>query len=521
MSKKIRVKLILRLAESGMSQNAIARLHHISKRSINDVLGIAKERNISFGDVAELTDEEAYRRFYPDKHAYEVIYRQPDYAYIHEELKRVGVTLKLLWQEYQASCRAAEQFGFGYTKFCLGYDEYTCANNLTNHLEHRPGDACEVDWSGKTMRLVDHATGSVSKVYLFVGTLPYSQYAYVEPCLDCKERTWLRCHIHMYEFFGGVPKRTVCDNLKTGVIKHPREGEIVLNDAYEALGNHYMTAIMPAPVRRPKAKASVEGTVGKLATAVIAKLRNEEFFDFHALKTAVRKALNEFNETPFQKRPGNRRETWLEEKPYLEPLPDIPYELSEWLYDRKVYPNCHVSVGKNFYSVPYKYAGHKVDVKLLEGTLEIYFDSQCISRHKRFPVGIQGKYATRKEDMPPYFSQPEMNGERMCRWANKIGSCTRTVVDRIFESVRIQEQAYNSVLAVLKLEKAYSGEALEAACRKALRQLHSPRYRHLKPILSQPVTQNVEPQEVPPVKDGKGLVRGASYYGGGDGDAQQ
>ena len=317
MSKKIRVKLILRLAESGMSQNAIARLHHISKRSINDVLGIAKERNISFGDVAELTDEEAYRRFYPDKHAYEVIYRQPDYAYIHEELKRVGVTLKLLWQEYQASCRAAEQFGFGYTKFCLGYDEYTCANNLTNHLEHRPGDACEVDWSGKAMRLVDHATGSVSKVYLFVGTLPYSQYAYVEPCLDCKERTWLRCHIHMYEFFGGVPKRTICDNLKTGVIKHPREGEIVLNDAYETLGNHYMTAIMPAPVRRPKAKASVEGTVGKLATAVIAKLRNEEFLDFHALKTAVRKALDEFNGTPFQKRPGNRREAWLEEKPYL------------------------------------------------------------------------------------------------------------------------------------------------------------------------------------------------------------
>ena len=520
MSKKIRVKLILRLAESGMSQNAIARLHHISKRSINDVLGIAKENGISFGDVADLTDEEAYRRFYPDKHAYEVIYRQPDYAYVHEELKRVGVTLKLLWQEYQAACKADEQFAFGYTKFCLGYDEYTAANDLTNHLEHRPGDACEVDWSGKTMRLVDRATGETSKVYLFVGTLPYSQYSYVEPCLDCKEHTWLRCHVHMYEFFGGVPKRTTCDNLKTGVIKHPREGEIVLNDAYEALGNHYMTAIMPAPVRRPKAKASVEGTVGKLATAVIAKLRNEEFFDFHALKTVVRKALDEFNKSPFQKRSGSRYEAWLEEKTYLEPLPDIPYELSEWLYGRKVYPNCHISVGKNFYSVPYQYAGHKVDVKLLDGTLEVYFGSQCISRHRRFPVGIQGKYETQTGDMPPYFNQPEMNGERMCRWADKIGPCTRTVVDRIFESVRIQEQAYNSVLAVLKLEKAYSREALESACRKALELLHSPRYRHLKPILSHPVMQNMEQPEATPAKDGKGLVRGASYYGGGDGHAQ-
>lgn len=83
------------------------------------------------------------------------------------------------------------QFAFGYTKFCLGYDEYTASHELTNHLEHRPGDACEVDWSGKTMRLIDPATGEAIKVYLFVWTLPYSQYSYVEPCLDCKERTWL------------------------------------------------------------------------------------------------------------------------------------------------------------------------------------------------------------------------------------------------------------------------------------------------------------------------------------------
>ena len=520
MSKRIRVKLIMRLAESGMSQNAIAGLHHISKRSINDVLSIAKANGISFVDVADMTEEEAYRRFYPDKHAYEVLYRQPDYAHVHEELKRVGVTLKLLWQEYQSLCAASGQFAFGYTKFCMGYDEYTKFHDLTNHLEHRPGDACEVDWSGKTMRLIDPATGEFAKVYLFVGTLPYSQYSYVEPCLDCKERTWLRCHVHMYEFFGGVPKRTICDNLKTGVIKHPRDGEIVLNSAYEALANHYMTAIMPAPVRRPKAKASVEGTVGKLATAVIAKLRDKEFFDLRALKSAVMNALGEFNKSPFQKRLGSRYEVWLEEKTYLEPLPDIPYEFSEWLYDRKVYPNCHVSVAKNYYSVPYEYVGRKVDVKLLESTLEIYFSHQCISRHRRFPDGIQGKYATRKEDMPPYFNQPEMNGERMCRWADKIGSSTRTVVDRMFASVRIQEQAYNSVLSVLKLSKTYSEEALESACRKALEHLHSPRYRHLNAILSGPATTGNAAGEPMPKGKGKGLVRGASYYKGGDGNAQ-
>ncbi len=518
--RKIPVKLILRLLESGMSQNAIATLHHISKRSISDVVGISRKSGISYADVAALTDVEAYRRFYPDKHAHEVIYRQPDYDYVHNELKRPGVTLKLLWQEYQTECRSEGQFAFGYTKFCLGYDEHTVSNNLTNHLEHRPGDACEVDWSGKNMHLVDPATGEYTKVYLFVGTLPYSQYSYVEPCLDCKENTWLRCHIHMYEFFGGVPKRTICDNLKTGVIKHPREGEIVLNNAYEALADHYMTAIMPAPVRRPKAKASVEGTVGKLATAVIAKLRNEEFFDVYALKAAVRKALDVFNKSPFQKRLGSRYEAWLEERKYLERLPDIPYELSEWLYERKVYPNCHVAVAKNYYSVPYSYAGRKVDVKLLDSTLEIYFGNQCIARHQRFPIGIQGKYATKKDDMPPYFNQPEMNGERMCRWADKIGSFTRIVVNRIFESVQIQEQAYNSVLSVLKLSKTYSEPALEAACMQALRRFHSPRYRHLKAILSHHASMKIENPKPEYTAAGKGFVRGASYYGGGDDDAQ-
>ena len=150
----------------------------------------------------------------------------------------------------------------------------------------------------------------------------------------------------------------------------------------------------------------------------------------------------------------------------------------EWLYDRKVYPNGHISVENNFYSVPYSYVGQKVDVKLMVATLEIYHNDQCISQHRRFPKGISGKYDTRREDMPPYFNQPEMNGERMCQWADKIGPATRMVVDRI------QEQAYNSVLSVMKLENKFSRIEIETACRKALEKFYSPRCHHLKAILS-------------------------------------
>ncbi len=129
----------------------------------------------------------------------------------------------------------------------------------------------------------------------------------------------------MYEYFEGVSVKTVCDNLKVGVIKHPKEGDIVLNETYEALGNHYLTAIMPTGVRKPKQKASVEGTVGKIATSIIAALRNNVFYSIEQLQMAVLSKLSEFNRLPFQNRESSRYEIFQEEKEYLHPLPEVPF----------------------------------------------------------------------------------------------------------------------------------------------------------------------------------------------------
>ena len=252
MANKIKVKLILELRAAHMGRNAIARTRHMSVNSVGDVFHIADRIGITYDDIRDKDETEVYSLFYPDKHILENMYHQPDYDYVHNELKRVGVTLKLLWQEYRASCANGSVIAMGYTKFCSGYSDYTIAGKLTSHIEHKPGITTEVDWSGSTMSFVDQSTGEVVTVYLFVGTLPYSQYSYVEPCLNMRQDTWLLCHIHMYEFFGGVSARTVCDNLKTGVISHPKEGDIVLNKDYEALGSHYMTAILPTGVKKPK-----------------------------------------------------------------------------------------------------------------------------------------------------------------------------------------------------------------------------------------------------------------------------
>ena len=526
MARKINVKLIMELREAGLSRRVISSTRHISRHSVSEVFNIADMRGIRWIDIQDLEETEVYHLFYPEKHANEVMYGDPDYEHVHEELKKVGVTLKLLHEEYVDRCEKNGELPMGKTKFNEGYAEFTIANRLTNHLEHKPGERAEVDWSGPTMRFVDMNTGEIVTVYLFVGTLPYSQYSYVEPCLDMKMDSFLRCHIHMYEYFGGVPARTVCDNLKTGVVKHPKEGEIILTDDYAALGTHYMTAIMPTGVRKPKQKASVEGTVGKIATAIIARCRNEVFNSFGDLKRAVRDKLDKFNHEPFQKRDGSRYEILLEEQGYLRPLPDVAYELSEWIYGRSVNLDYHVVYKKNRYSCPYQYVRKKVDLKITDSLVEIYHHGERLTTHTRYPDYMSNKYSTHPEDMPPAFKKiVQWDDERIKNWATSIGKSTRQVIDRIFGSVSIKEQGYNPSLAVLRLARTYSDARLETACELAIsRGIRVPRYHHLRAILNsnQDILYREQAASEGSTADpSMGYLRGSDYYRkGGKSDAE-
>ena len=158
-----------------------------------------------------------------------------------------------------------------------------------------------------------------------------------------------------------------------------------------------------------------------------------------------------------------------------------------------------------------EYVKKEVDIKYSNSIVEIYHSSERIASHQRFPDYMTNKYATDKSHLPDQFNQPEWNADRLINWARNIGPSTLIVVERIFDSKKIKEQSYNSVLAVLRLSKKYSNERLENACRFALTITHSPRYRHISIIL----TNN---QDVEAKKDNKtptgGYLRGADYYGG-------
>jgi len=207
---------------------------------------------------------------------------------------------------------------------------------------------------------VDNETGEIINAYVIVGVLASSQYAYVEAFLSQNQECWITAHIHMYNFFGGVTRILIPDNLKTGVEK-PSWYSPTINKTYHEMAEHYETAVIPARVRKPKDKPNAESAVGIISTWIIAALRNQKFFTLRELNQAIRERLLQFNSKPFQKKEGSRLSTFLEEeKPTLLPLPATPYELATWKI-ATVQFNYHISVDQMHYSVPYEYIKHKVD----------------------------------------------------------------------------------------------------------------------------------------------------------------
>lgn len=515
MANKIKAKLALQLREAGVSANKVYAAHRISKKSQREVLEAAANLGITYADVADMPDDEVYRLLFPGRNNHVSVFEEPDWEYVHGEMAKVGVTLRLLHSEYRDVCRESGTVAMGYDRFCRRYGDFTVSKQVTSRVGHKAGRVCEVDWSGPTMAVVDPVTGGMSKVYLFVGTLPFSRYSYVEPTLDMAEDTWLRCHVRMFEFFGGSVPMIVPDNLKTGVTRHPREGEVVLNEAYRSMAAHYASAVIAARVRRPKDKPSAEGTVGNIATEVIAALRNTTFTSFDELRLAVAGRLAAYNANPFQKREGSRLACFEEEeKPLLRPLPAVPYEVCKWFYGRKVQANCHVCWQHNYYSVSHLHVGKRVDLRVTDTVVEIYLGGERLATHRAFPAYARNRYSTKPADLPEGKSYSDWDSDRIRRWSLRVGPSCADVVERVFESVEFDEQGFNACLAVLRLERKYTGERLERACCMALGSgIASPRYAHIEPILKTGQDQ-VPDRDDDDDDDGAGYVRGAGYYGG-------
>lgn len=507
---------ILRLHGLGFSQVGIADSVGCARKTVRNVIKRSKELGIQWPLPQSVTDGELDLQFNPKTSAV-TERRYPDLEYIHKELMRNGVSKRLLWTEYCEDCRAGGELPLMYSQFCYHYQIFAQKKSATMHIDRKPAESIEVDWAGQTASVMDNETGELIPAYIFVAALPYSLYAYVEAFPNMKMESWITAHVNMFRYFGGVAKTLVSDNLKTGVTKvdwHDPQ----INKIYRELAEHYGTAVIPARVRHPKDKASVEGTVGKISTWIIAALRKQQYFTVTELNQDIRIKLNEFNSRTFQKKEGSRHSIFLgEEKSLLLPLPATPFELAEWK-SATVQFNYHISIDKMFYSVPYEYIKHKVDVRVTSKVIEVFYQNHRICSHKRL-LGRDGMYSTTPEHMPENHRQyQEWNGKRFIAWSEKIGSSTAIVIKSILTSKKVEQQSYRSCMGLLRLADKYSVIRLENACARALYYTPNPSYKSVKTILEtgqdklESENSSYSPKTIN--QDAHGFTRGADYYGG-------
>lgn len=504
-----KLREILRLKhESGLPHRAIARACSVGVGTVSLYLKRAAEAGLSWPLPAELDDASLEARLFsqPVRPRHRA---RPDLVQVHQELKRPGVTLQLLWHEYLQD----HPGGYSYSRFCEIYQAWTRKLQPSMRQRHRAGEKTFIDYSGKRPQIVDRRTGEQIAVELFVAVLGASNYTYAEASASQELTCWVGSHLRMAEYFGGSSEIWVPDNLKSGITK-PCRYEPGVNRTYRELAVHYGAVVIPARVGKPKDKAKVESAVQVAQRWILASLRNETFFSLAELNAAIRHRLEILNGRPMQKLGVSRRELFEQlDKPALKPLPSDRYEISEWKWCR-VNIDYHVEVDRNFYSVPYQLLHEGVEARFTTTAVEVYFKDRRVASHRR--LYGRGRSSTRPEHMPAsHRAHAQWTPSRLIRWAEKTGPATGKLVAEILRSRPHPEQGYRACLGIMRLGKRYGQQRLEASCERALH-LRSHSYRTVKNILSSgqdrlPFDKEPSSARATPMHDN---IRGADYYAG-------
>jgi transposase len=503
-----KIREILRLKwVCGLSHRQVSRSCGLAHGTVGDYLLRTAAAGLTWERVEGMDDGELERLLYPPPTPASGAARSlPDWSFVSRELRRKGVTLALLWQEYKE--RIPE--GLQYSRFCELYREWKGQLAVAMRQEHRAGEKTFVDYAGPTVDIVDAGTGEVRSAAIFVAVLGASSYSYAEATWGQGLEDWISSHVRAFEFFGGVTEIVVPDNPKSGVTRACRY-EPDLNPTYHEMARYYGTAVIPARPRKPRDKAKVETGVLLVERWVLACLRNRTFFSLAELNVEIRRLVAKLNERPMRVMKVSRRELFeCFDRPALKALPGERFEFAEWGKAR-VNIDYHVEVEGHYYSVPYQLVRKEVDVRVSASTVECFLKGRRVAAHVRSRV--RGRHTTVREHMPvAHQAQAEWTPQRLVRWAGEIGPSAAAVVEEIMGTRAHPQQGFRPCLGLLRLGKRYGNDRLEAACARAL-VIRSASYRSVKSILEKRLDE--QPLLVAPVAADvieHQNIRGPEYY---------
>jgi transposase len=510
-----KIREVLRLKHVlGLSERRIEGAVGVSHGTVGAYLQRAEKAGLSWEEAETLSDTEVEARLFQQVGRNEPASRAPiDFAWVHLELRRVGVTLELLWNEYQTAVAegGSGQKPYQYSQFCELYRAHKKKLSPVMRQTHRAGEKAFVDFSGKRPRLVDPTTGETVEVELFVMVLGASNYTYVEAVRTQQVHDFVGAMVRGLSYFGAVPEMLVPDQLRSAV-KTPDRYEPSINATCLEMAQHYGTAVVPARPRKPKDKAKVEGGVLIAQRWILACLRNGRFFSLEELNAAVWKLLEKLNTRPFKKLEGCRRSAFeMLDRPAMRPLPSRRYEIGAWKLGVGVNVDHHITYDHRLYSVPCELITAKVDVRATATVIEVWRDHARVTSHER-SHGPKGTAVTRPEHRPRAHREwGEWPAERLVGWAQTLGPKTGEVAAVILANGRHVESGRRACLGLVRLGERHGSARLEAACARALT-IGNPTYKTVEAILKNgldkiPLAEEVEPQRVMHEN-----IRGGDYF---------
>ena len=503
------IKQLLELHRQGKSIKFIARSLGISKNTVKAYISKLASSSLEIPDLLKLDGPILESKFHAGNPAYKddrFDHFKTKLDYFLKELGKVGVTKRLLWEEY----RSSNPDGYSHSQFCFNLSQQQVALKPSMVLQHRAGEKLYIDFAGKKLSYVDIDTGEIIPCQVFVACLPYSDYSFIMVVRSQCVGDFLYALSCCLEELGGVPQVLVPDNLKSAIVKaSPYEPDV--NRAMEDFANHYKTTVIPTRARKPKDKALVENQVKMIYTRIFARLRDQQFFDLTSLNTAVKEKTKDHNQTRMQQKPYCREEKFLaDERHLLQPLPDAPFEL-KYYRELKAAKNNHIYLAqdKHYYSVPYRHTGSVVKVIYTRKMVHIYAKGEQIAVHVRDYK--QGGYTTDKEHLcSAHQHYLDRSPSYYLGKARQKSEALNQLVEHLFAQNRHPEQLYRTCDGLLNLQRKADQAEFDQACMIAIEHQNYS-FSFVQNILKNKMARETKVKQLKPLPE-HANKRGKEYY---------